>query len=950
MNHFRALSLVLLLTLMFPCCLRAVGDEPSSQSSLQQLLQRRIFVNQNIPFSHFDEFFEDQQGRLWGCTFGGELTLWNGTAFVRQAHVQARVYCFLTLSDHELLIGHERGLSCFDTESLQVTAIADITEPVHGIYERPEGGIRVFTRQGVWTGDGRHFDRICHWRTMDIVRTERMPEGRYLLMTPYDGLWQYDFESNALTPLEMTGIDPKHEVMLDLLLDGNRIWVGTDRGVYTATLRQGARLECDETLRGLTGKYLMKSSRGELWVGTDRGLYVRTPGEVRWQTYRRDPFSSITILNDCVWSLYEDHTGDVWVGVESGVSFTSSQQDYNFVNWTFGQYQQGNRVICMLHDSRDRLWMGGPSGLSMHDFRTGRTLLFDKMSIHNCVDNRIWSITEDREGLVWICTDESVAYYDEQAETFMPRLVTDFESGLTSKWAYRILDAGDGYMWIASGSGGFLRVRREVLLGREAMVTAECAFNSRNSTHTLGEDVGLRLHQCADGSVWGLGRMGFYILSEAGTGGQQRLAGKPQPQPVMADAYEMVSSSDDGIWALSNDSLFYYDPQTCQQQSWAHRELGMEGDMLSIVDCNGYCTLLSGGCVAILDRATGIATPMIEQHDSEYRNCYWDAREEMLWLGGVDYCMVASLPRLQQSQEAFSRPVHISTHILEGNDLSIQFSNDRPSEWSVPYSGYYYRLLGHDTQWLPINRGMNIRMESLAPGDYTLQLGRRAPRQLETELLEQLPVEVPYPWYRSWWFYALCILSVALIILNYVRHYSLTLQLRIAEADRQQLLEQYQCIKEATLTAVEQQTAADGASPSDSGRHITERAQAMAQEQRERLEAANRRWLEQLKQQVEKHLGDEDFNVARLAELSGLNEKALYRRVKALTGSTTVDYIRQLRMQHAAALLQHPELSTGEVMYMVGFTSASYFSKCFEAAYGMTPSEYRAKHATDNQA
>ena len=66
-----------------------------------------------------------------------------------------------------------------------------------------------------------------------------------------------------------------------------------------------------------------------------------------------------------------------------------------------------------------------------------------------------------------------------------------------------------------------------------------------------------------------------------------------------------------------------------------------------------------------------------------------------------------------------------------------------------------------------------------------------------------------------------------------------------------------------------------------------------------------------------------------------------YERVSLKTkGMTPVEYIRDLRMQKAAKLLSAGKFSVSEVMYTVGFSNSSYFSKCFSKVFGMTPTEY----------
>ena len=106
------------------------------------------------------------------------------------------------------------------------------------------------------------------------------------------------------------------------------------------------------------------------------------------------------------------------------------------------------------------------------------------------------------------------------------------------------------------------------------------------------------------------------------------------------------------------------------------------------------------------------------------------------------------------------------------------------------------------------------------------------------------------------------------------------------------------------------------------------------------LSEADRHLLDEINRAIEEHMIDSDFNVTMLQEVMSMGNKQLYRKVKALTGSTPVEYIRDLRMRKAAKLLSAGKFSVSEVMYTVGFSNSSYFSKCFSKAFGMTPTEY----------
>lgn len=106
-------------------------------------------------------------------------------------------------------------------------------------------------------------------------------------------------------------------------------------------------------------------------------------------------------------------------------------------------------------------------------------------------------------------------------------------------------------------------------------------------------------------------------------------------------------------------------------------------------------------------------------------------------------------------------------------------------------------------------------------------------------------------------------------------------------------------------------------------------------------ESDSERQLAAVTEAIETHISDPGLGVAMVCELTGMQSKQLYRLVKRYVGLSPVDYIRQTRLRKAAMLLRQDRFTVSEVMYMVGFSSPSYFSKCFAALYGCKPSQYK---------
>ena len=100
-------------------------------------------------------------------------------------------------------------------------------------------------------------------------------------------------------------------------------------------------------------------------------------------------------------------------------------------------------------------------------------------------------------------------------------------------------------------------------------------------------------------------------------------------------------------------------------------------------------------------------------------------------------------------------------------------------------------------------------------------------------------------------------------------------------------------------------------------------------------------FITQLRKIIQDNLDDSEFNVERFGDEIGLSRVQLYRKVKALTGHSPVEMLRKARLMRARHLLQTTEKSVSEVAYAVGFSTPSYFSKCYKEEFDLQPAQER---------
>ena len=111
----------------------------------------------------------------------------------------------------------------------------------------------------------------------------------------------------------------------------------------------------------------------------------------------------------------------------------------------------------------------------------------------------------------------------------------------------------------------------------------------------------------------------------------------------------------------------------------------------------------------------------------------------------------------------------------------------------------------------------------------------------------------------------------------------------------------------------------------------------------ENTASPDERFLAKLMNVMDKNIANSELTIDGLLSEMAMGRTVFYNKLKGLTGFSPVEFIREVRIKRAAQLLETGQYSITEVTYMVGMNDARYFSKCFKAAYNMTPSEY--KHA-----
>lgn len=771
-------------------------------------LRDQPFVNKPMDISHIEFFFQDSIGRVWGGSFNNGLLMFDGETFVKKTPDIGTygIHCCMPLTGTDYLVGTRAGLFRLNLVTLHLAPMNELGEDeIVGLHSLGDEETLVFAAHRIVLLKGGAYVRtLASWPDSRVIQYLDMGEGRFLLLSDLHGLYTYSLGDTVLTPFPINGLSAHEEMLLCMLRDGDTLWIGSDQGLIMCNLSGQTLRQRIPRLEGLSMKSLTKDSQGNLWVGTNKGLHVFSPALTDWRHYAHQARDERSLLNDCVWSVYEDNDGNKWIGVDGGISFIPNRKPFHYVHWNdLVSSQGGNRISRILHDSKGNYWFGGVNGLGWHETATGESLFFEIQGERNLPDNTIRAIFEDSEGVIWIGTDGGIAWFDEQRRNFVPVNVEDPTSGRNSLWTYGITEDPKGNLWLATCSGGVFAINRSRLLETHEphTVAADVNYHSESVRNRISYNACLGIVTDPTGSVWVNADRWIYQIKDKGV-----------TTFSCDNAIDLQWDASDGVvWGATRHSLFQLsDASTELDEIDLSSYTDRYGSLLSMAVDHDRVWLLTAGSMAVFHKHDQRVEHLMDLPPAVYRTCYYDACDNLLWIGGVDGSLVlkpeqctagirtlhpaALLSEVRVNGELWTEPdaAFLSEITLpySQNSLSFRLSTGRLSQGMDIQSGYYYRMADVDKIWTAVNANQPVaEYPYLSYGKYRLELAQTDSLSGKMVTVRTVKVEIRPPWYRTGWFHSLLLGLTLLIIIGIIRFYRVRTRLRIAEAERQNTLQ-----------------------------------------------------------------------------------------------------------------------------------------------------------------
>lgn len=288
-------------------------------------------------------------------------------------------------------------------------------------------------------------------------------------------------------------------------------------------------------------------------------------------------------------------------------------------------------------------------------------------------------------------------------------------------------------------------------------------------------------------------------------------------------------------------------------------------------------------------------------------------------------------------------PPYVSHCVFDYDQNNIAFDFSALNYAYPTHTHYRYRLIHagdsawYETGWRPTggivdaHGCLHLSFALLPPGDYRLQVMAATHPGVPDGPCTEVDFRILSPWWRTPYAYIayaqLLVLAVATGLRLYIRQ------------ARQRLLQRHK--EDILLLRIQ---------------HLIERCSRYEQQyesvpettenddrQEPSLNAADSEFLNKAIALVEANINTPNYSVEQLSKDLCMDRTGLYKKLNALLDKSPSLFIRSIRLKKAAALLREGQMSISDIAAAVGFSSASYMSKCFQEEYGCKPSEYAAR-------
>lgn len=708
--------------------------------------QRYAFINystsEGLPQSQVNTIVQDSDGYLWLGTLGG-LAKFDGkkfNSFGKSDGLLNNRITHVEIIDEKIYVGHDKGISyqcAIDSfcpinfpENVTARNVTDIKLHRDQIFIATNGsGLFLLDKERnsmsyvkgspdrIRSLENRANTLILASKegvfefTEGFKLIEDIPEGTYssvvtrgeeLLLTTYDGvLLSYSFNNKKVVKLHTDDINPYRNITVDS--QGN-YWLNSRNGV---TLIKEAETITFNEQTGLPINdinIVFEDREKNIWFGTGGKGLLKFTGEVFTHFNEKSDLPS-----DLVISLLKDRNGKLWLSTYDRGICTIDKDG------TVAKEPYVPSIAWSMLQTEERILFGSNFGLHVYNYKTW-TSYYEEQGLPS---NRIKGLKRTRNGQIVVGTSSGTVFFNEKSGNFTA--LGDEAASLNNVRDFT--EIGDTLIFAAQ-NGIYKIFKNTVRLVQTFDAGINCIEKDDNNSIWVGTENGLYFEKN--------GMLTNYVLEENGG----------------ADYINFIRKVDTVMFIGTNNGLY---------------EIGFNKKHAKHYDINA----------GLVDLETNLNSSYLDDNNN-------------LWFGTVAGLMKMNLEQRNSLFFDISPKIHLTDIEINFDKLSdkkvkefdehsannflIEYKNNNIAfdfdgiYLSNPYGlTYSYFLEGFSNNWSPASSNPRVSFTNLPPGVYTLMFKASTTQGIESEVF-QLSFEILPPFYRTWWFYLICFISLTLVV------------------------------------------------------------------------------------------------------------------------------------------------------------------------------------------
>ena len=668
---------------------------------------------------------------------------------------------------------------------------------------------------------------------------------------------------------------------------------------------------------------IMKDREGGFWIGTFYGGVNYThPSSAKFRSFTHSNYSN-SVSGSVISRFCEDDRGRVWIASDDGGLSCYNPDDKSFLNIDLARGQGSPHNVHALCVLDGKLYVGTYSqGIDVVDLATLTVTNIPAFidASGKALDSSAFSIYKDKKSRLWVGTFGEVCIFDPSSCVF--KKMHSIEAPVLS-----IIQEKNGKMWFATEAKGVWSYDEKTGKWKHYSEFAKTKADHPLTTVSVNS-----FYEDGKGVLWAGTSEGLFRYDRK----EDKFVGEEisiTPLHVMG-----ILGEGNHLWLATNQGLRRF----------------------STVDKNEIVQVFKSG-------ANLVSTDFLP--DAVLRT----SKGEMLvgtTNGFLSFTPSAMLRNEVQPKvvfttlEIFNKPVAVGSEFLpmpladmeelrltyRENVIRISFS--AMSFLQSSSVGYSYYLEGFDEDWVAAGNLHSVTYTNLSPGTYTLHVkAANSDGIISPETTLRIVITPPFYWNTT--AQIIYVLLVIALLYYVARRFQKRVEKRhVAEIEeintqKEQEIHEIHVQKEQEIQEIniqkEHEIQEINIQKEQEIQEINIQKEQEIHDARIKfmtITQKDQEFLDKLENVIEQNFSSPDLSVEFIASAIGISRTGLFTKLKTLADVTPNEMIQVIRLKHAAELLQSKQYRVSEVCYMVGFSSPSYFAKCFQKQYGVTPAKY----------